>query len=504
MNLAHWLERSAAVFGERPAIALGHTALCSYREFAASAARTAAWLHEQGLVPGDRVGFFLGNQPDYLRLLWGVWWAGMIAVPINARLHGREAAFILSDCAATLCFTDASHADRLAGHVPGACRIIDRHPFLDDPAGAAAPIAARTEDDDAWLFYTSGTTGRPKGVVLAARQLRAASFGYLSEVQSVAPGDAMLHAAPLSHGSGLYHFPYVLHGGVNVLPESGGFDGAEIAALAAHWGNASLFAAPTMVRRLVDWARGQPRPLPGLATVVYGGGPMYLSDIEDACAVLGPHLAQIYGQGESPMTITVLPRHVIEDRAHPRHRERLASVGYPQPMVEVSVRAPDGTPVPAGEPGEVCVRGEVVMKGYWNQPHATEQVLRGGWLRTGDIGRLDADGFLTLLDRERDLIISGGSNVYPREVEEALLRHPAVSEVSVIGAPDAEWGEIVVAYVVTHAPVGENELDAHCLEHIARFKRPRRYRFVEALPKSGYGKVLKTELREQERASGAN
>ncbi|NUQ85357.1 MAG: AMP-binding protein, partial [Anaerolineales bacterium] len=162
------------------------------------------------------------------------------------------------------------------------------------------------------------------------------------------------------------------------------------------------------------------------------------------------------------------------------------------------------TPVPAGEPGEVCVRGEVVMKGYWNQPHATEQVLRGGWLRTGDIGRLDADGFLTLLDRERDLIISGGSNVYPREVEEALLRHPAVSEVSVIGAPDAEWGEIVVAYVVTHAPVGENELDAHCLEHIARFKRPRRYRFVEALPKSGYGKVLKTELREQERASGAN
>jgi long-chain acyl-CoA synthetase len=512
MNLAHWLERSAAVFGDRPAIARGRTAVRSYREFAADAARCAGWLHEQGLVPGDRVGLFLGNHPDYLRLLWGAWWAGMVVVPINAKLHGREAAYILSDCAATMCFVDASHADKLAGHVPGACRIIDEHAFLDGPrdgapAGRApnapAPVVPRDEDDDAWLFYTSGTTGTPKGVRLSARNLRWMTLAYLAEVQPVAPGDAMLHPAPLSHGSGMYHLPYVLNGGLNVLPQSGGFDPAEIASLAAHWGNASLFAAPTMVRRLVDWARGKPVPLPGLATVVYGGGPMYLADIEDACAVLGPHLAQIYGQGESPMTITVLPRHVIEDRAHPRHRERLASVGYPQPMVEVAIRALDGTPVPVGDEGEVCVRGEVVMKGYWGQPHASEQTLRDGWLRTGDIGRLDADGFLTLLDREKDLIISGGSNVYPREVEEALLRHPAVAEVSVIGAPDAEWGEIVVAYVVTHAPVGENELDGHCLEQIARFKRPRRYRFVEALPKNNYGKVLKTELREQERAATA-
>ncbi len=508
MNLAHWLERGAAVFGERPALARGRSAVCSYREFAAGAAHTAAWLHREGLVPGDRIGFFLGNQPDYLRLLWGVWWAGMVAVPINVRLHGREAAFILSDCAATLCFVDASHAAELVGHLPGACRVIDHFPFLDaapdDADAPAAGPAERTEDDDAWLFYTSGTTGRPKGVRLSARNLRWMTLAYLAEVQPVAPGDAMLHPAPLSHGSGLYHLPYVLNGGVNVLPESGGFDGAEIAMLAAHWGNASLFAAPTMVRRLVDWARAGAAPLPGLATVVYGGGPMYLADIEDACAVLGPHLAQIYGQGESPMTITVLPRHVIADRAHPRHRERLASVGYAQPMVQVSIRAEDGGVRPAGEPGEVCVRGEVVMKGYWNQPHASTEALRDGWLRTGDIGRLDADGFLTLLDRGTDLIISGGSNIYPREVEEVLLRHPAVAEVSVIGAPDAEWGEIVVAYVVPHAPVAEEDLDGHCLAHIARFKRPRRYRFVEALPKNHYGKVLKTELRDRERAAGAS
>ncbi len=504
MNLALWLERSAAVFGDRPALAHGRNPVATYAQFAQAAARGARWLCEQGLQPGDRVGLFMNNHPDYLRLLWSVWWAGLVAVPINARLHGREAAFMLSDCAATLCFVDPSHADALAGFVPGACRVIDRHAFLDDPSLAPMLPAARGEDDDAWLFYTSGTTGKPKGVRLTSRNLRWATMGYLAEVQPVAPGDGCLHPAPLSHGSGLYHLPYVLRGGVNVVPASGGFDGAEIAALAAHWRNVSFFAAPTMVRRLVDWARRQPAPIDGLATIVYGGGPMYLADLLDAREVLGPHLAQIYGQGESPMTITVLPKHVIEDRAHPRWRERLASVGFAQPMVEVAIHARDGTPLAVGEPGEVCVRGEVVMKGYWGRPHATAETIRDGWLRTGDIGRLDDDGFLTLLDRSKDLIISGGTNVYPREVEEALLRHPRVAEASVIGVPHAEWGEMVVAYVVAHAPVSEAELDAHCLENIARFKRPRAYRFVDSLPKNHYGKVVKTELREREAARSAD
>jgi len=504
MNLAHWLERSGAVFGDRPALARGRATAATYAQFAQSAARGAQWLCEQGLQPGDRVGLFFGNHPDYLRLLWSVWWAGLVAVPINARLHGSEAAFVLSDCAATLCFVDRSHADALAGFVPGACRVIDEHGFLDDRTLAPAPVAPRSEDDDAWLFYTSGTTGKPKGVRLCARNLRWAAMAYLAEVQAVDPGDACLHPAPLSHGSGMYHLPYVLRGGVNVVPASGGFDGAEIAALAGHWRNASFFAAPTMVRRLVDWARRQPAPIEGLATVVYGGGPMYLTDVLAAREALGPHLAQIYGQGESPMTITVLPKHVIEDRTHPRWIERLASVGYAQPMVEVAIHADDGTPLAVGEPGEVCVRGEVVMKGYWENPHASAEAIRDGWLRTGDIGRLDEDGFLTLLDRSRDLIISGGTNIYPREVEEVLLRHPKVAEASVVGVPHAEWGETVVAYVVASAPVSEAELDAHCVEHIARFKRPRRYRFIESLPKNHYGKVVKTELRAREAAMAAD
>lgn len=503
MNLAHWLSRAAAVFGARPAIGLGNEVFCDFRDFAGQSARAARWLTDQGLVAGDRVGLFRGNDPHYLVWLWSVWWAGLVAVPINAKLHGREAAHILSHSGARLCLVDAERATAINGRVPASCRLFGagEGATLPDLADLdPAPIAERGEDDDVWLFYTSGTTGLPKGVQLTARNLRWATMGYLTQVQAVAPGDSMLHPAALSHGSGLYHLPYVLNGGVNVVPGSGGFDSAEIAVLAAHWRHASLFAAPTMVRRLVEWAAGRGRPLDGLATIVYGGGPMYLADIERALEIVGEHFAQIYGQGESPMTITVLPRHLVGDRAHSRYRERLASVGYAQPMVEVEVRAADGACLPTGELGEVCVRGEAVMKGYWNDPPASATALRGGWLHTGDIGALDSDGFLTLLDRSKDLIISGGSNIYPREVEEALLEHPSVAEASVIGAADPDWGEVVVAYLVLTAPVSEDELSAHCLQRIARFKRPKRWRFVAELPKNHYGKVLKTELRERERS----
>jgi len=488
MNLALWLARSAQRYGDRTAVGRGRQAWCSYAELARRAAQLAAWLHGQGVAPGDRVGLFLTNRPEYLVMLWGVWWAGAAAVPINAKLHPREAAWILQHSGARLAFVDAARQSELAT-CGVAIALHSELPALD----AAVRMAAPVERSD-----TSGTTGRPKGVVLAARQLRLASLGYLSEVQSVVAGDVMLHPAPLSHGGGLYHLPYVLHAGVNVVPASGGFDPAEIVELAEHWRHASLFAAPTMVRRLVDHVAALGRRPRGLATITYGGGPMYLADIERALKVIGPHFAQIYGQGESPMTITVLPREVINDAAHARYRDRLASVGHAQPMLEVSIRGGDGAALPVGEAGEVCVRGDIVMQGYWQQPEATAAAIRDGWLYTGDVGRLDDEGFVTLLDRSKDLIISGGSNIYPREVEEVLLQHPAVAEASVIGRHDDEWGEVVVAYVVARTSVAAAELDAHCIEHIARFKRPKHYRFVDALPKNNYGKVLKTELREIE------
>ena len=500
MNLALWLQATARIHGDRPAVAHGTAVRFDYRGFARAAALTAQWLRERRIGPGDRVGLFMDNTPDYLPLLWGIWWAGAVAVPLNARLHPREAAWILENCAASLCLCDAAHAAQTAAVGPAACTIVGDQAFLhaSEHAGSPHGIAPRSEDDAAWLFYTSGTTGKPKGVVLTHRNLRWMTLAYLATVQSVQPGDSMLHPAPLSHGAGLYHLPYVLQGGVNVVPVSGGLDSAEFFALAAHWRNASCFAAPTIVKRLADWARVHGPDTSGLATIVYGGAPMYLADIEAARSTLGPHFAQIYGQGESPMTISVLPKSVIEDSAHPRWRARMASVGFAQPMVEISIRSAEGQVLPTGTPGEVCVRGEVVMAGYWNQPEASAAALRDGWLFTGDIGALDDDGFLTLMDRSKDLVISGGNNIYPREIEETLLLHPGVQEVSVIGRPDPQWGESLVAYVVPRGDVSAGQLDAHCLAHMGRYKRPKHYRFVAELPKNNYGKVLKTELRERE------
>ena len=227
---------------------------------------------------------------------------------------------------------------------------------------------------------------------------------------------------------------------------------------------------------------------------------MYLADLEDALEVFGPRLAQIYGQGETPMTITALSKADHADRDHPRWRDRVQSVGVARTDVEVRVVGEDGHPLAVGGIGEVVVRGDVVMAGYWNDPDATAEALRGGCLHTGDVGSFDADGYLTLRDRSKDLIISGGMNIYPREVEEALLRHPAVRAAAVVGRPDAEWGEAVVAFVVADegaAPPAIDDLDRTCLEHIARFKRPKEYRFVDALPTNNYGKVVKRELRDQ-------
>jgi len=211
--------------------------------------------------------------------------------------------------------------------------------------------------------------------------------------------------------------------------------------------------------------------------------------------VMGPRFVQIYGQGESPMTITALSREHLADAAHPRHAERIASVGVAHSLVEVRVAGSDGAMLSEGETGEVLVRGDTVMAGYWHNSDASAQTLRDGWLWTGDLGAMDADGFLTLKDRSKDVVISGGSNIYPREVEEALLHHPGVREVAVVGQADAEWGEIVIAFVVG-ADLSAAALDATCLQHIARFKRPKRYHFVDSLPKNHYGKVLKTALRE--------
>jgi long-chain acyl-CoA synthetase len=494
MNVALWLARAGLGHPTLPAAAVGRRVVASYGQLAGRAALLAGALREKfGLKPGERVAIVAKNSHHYLELLFGIWHAGLAAVPANAKLHGAELGFILEHSGARVCFASKGLDADIASYAPKSLERLIMVGGADYEAlFAADPVAVepRAPDDLAWLFYTSGTTGRPKGAMLTHDNLVAASLAYGSEVDPVTPGDAILHAAPMSHGSGIYIMQHVARLGVQVTPESGGFEPEEIIALFNAWSRMSMFAAPTMIKRLVV-CPAECR-VENIRTIIWGGAPMYVEDAIAALDRFGPRFAQIYGQGEAPMTITTLSKDDIADRAHPRWRERLGSAGKPYSCVEVMVADAQDRPVAPGEAGEILCRG-VIMAGYWQNPEATKASLRNGWLHTGDVGVFDGEGYLHLKDRSKDLIISGGSNVYPREVEEVLLTHGAVREVSVIGRPDQEWGEVVVAYVVGEVTAGE--LDALCLSRIARFKRPKNYVFVDALPKNNYGKILKTELR---------
>ena len=504
MNIVNLLVRAARSFPDSPAVSVGKDARATYAQLMQRVIGLAgAFRDKLGLMPGDRVALAMRNSPYYLEVRYAAWYAGLAVVPMNAKLHAREFSFMLSDSGARVCFAtpDLSAAlGPLPDEVPALERVIEVGSAEYEKLGAGSAQYAFhpcAPDDVAWLFYTSGTTGHPKGVMISHRNLMCATLAYFSDVDAIGRHDSIVHAAPMSHGSGLYELPHMLKAANQVIPESGGFDPDEILGLCSRWQGVTMFLAPTMVQRLVSVAdRGAP-DFGGLKTIVYGGGPMYVADIREALRTMGPRFVQIYGQGESPMTITALSRHDISDSAHPRYLERLASVGLAQSAVEVVVADEDDRPLPAGEAGEILVRGDVVMQAYWRNPEASAATLRNGWLHTGDIGVFDEDGYLTLRDRSKDMIISGGTNIYPREIEEVLLHHPAISEISVVGAQHPEWGEEVVAFAVVDPAAGvtEADLDAFCLERIARFKRPRRYLFVDALPKNNYGKVLKTELR---------
>ncbi len=512
MNPAVWVERHGRLRPDAPAIAEGERVHATWAIFAARIARVATAFHDEfRLAPGSRVAIVMRNRPEYLEALFGIWHAGLVAVPVNARLHRDEIAYILEHSASTVVVTDDDHAEdveSLVDEIASLNTVVvapgdswDR--LMAETSASPMPIVERHADDPAWLFYTSGTTGRPKGATLTNRNLLMMTLSYFADIDPVSPTDCILHAAPLSHGSGLYGLPHIARGAVSVIPESGGVDGVEIAALLRRWPRMSFFAAPTMVKRLASDQAIVSADLSNLKTIIYGGAPMYLSDLEDALRVFGPRLAQIYGQGETPMTITALSKTDHADRSHPKWLDCMQSVGFARTDVEVRVIDDNDKEVAIGEVGEVVVRGDVVMAGYWNEPEATAEALRGGWLHTGDVGSFDANGCLTLRDRSKDLIISGGMNIYPREVEEVLLRHPGVQAVAVVGRPDTEWGEAVVAFIVSNRDANPTvkELDETCLAHIARFKRPKEYRFVDALPTNNYGKVVKRELRDLLRAN---
>ena len=504
MNPAVWVERNARSIPQSPALALGENVHSTWAQFASRVAQIAGGLRTRfGLIDGDRVAIVMANSPEYLEAKYGAWHAGLVAVPVNSRLHRDEIGYILAHSGTSVVITDEDHFEDVESLTDSvkSLRSVVLAPSEDwEGLQRVAPmqIQEREPTDPAWLFYTSGTTGRPKGATLTFRNLLMMSLSYFADIDELSNSDSVLHLAPLSHGSGLYGLPHVARGAVSVIPNSSGVNAEEIAKIIKRWAGVSFFAAPTMVNRLTAEPAIVNSDLSNLKTIIYGGAPMYLADLKKALQVFGPRLAQIYGQGETPMTIAGLSKKDHANVGHPRWHDRIQSVGLARTDVEVRIVDENDVQLPQGEIGEVVVRGDVVMSGYWNQPEATAETLRGGWLHTGDLGNFDEEGFLTLRDRSKDLIISGGMNIYPREVEEVLLSHPNVRAAAVVGKPDSEWGESVVAFIVAEKrdhPSTE-ELDELCLERIARYKRPKEYRFLDSLPTNNYGKVVKRELRE--------
>lgn len=501
MNVANYLAVNAVRFPQRIAIYQGHVPALSYAELACQARRWATFFARHGLAPGERVALFLPNSPVYIELLCGAWYAGLVVVPVNAKLSVAEVGYIADDSGSRIVF---SELDNVAQALTDTLVLPPMLPEgLVHDESVDRPVF-RAPDAPAWIFYTSGTTGKPKGATLTHLNLATMSACYAANIEPVTAQSRLVHFAPMSHGSGLYIVPYLMVGGANVIPGSLKFSGESFVSTLAGHDQVSMFLAPTMIRRVLDYlAAHQPGySASHIATISYGGGPMYAKDLEEALRVFGHRLVQIYGQGESPMTITFLGKeqhHQLTPQCLSRDAEGppLLPVGQSHPQLEVTIQDQEGSCLPCGQEGEVCVRGDMVMAGYWNNPAATQETLRDGWLRTGDIGHLDPQGFLYLTDRLKDVIISGGTNIYPREVEEVLLQFPGVKEVSVVGQRDAEWGEVVMAFIACSGSLDTTALDQFCLDRMARFKRPKSYHFLTDLPKNAYGKILKTELRKR-------
>jgi acyl-CoA synthetase (AMP-forming)/AMP-acid ligase II len=517
MNVARFLQKSATRFPERPAVSYG-TAGYNYREFYRRACSLGGELRARGLRQGDRVAFALHNSPAVLETIFGCFAAGLVVVPMNARLHAKEMGYIARTSGARVLIHGAAFTAEIdrniddfgsldgrfdvgeAGAVePSDGAMVEPYgALLDSQHPLDGPVEI-TGDDAAWLFYTSGTTGRPKGAIWTHRTIRVVVMNYLADVYSTTEDDVVLHAAPLSHGSGIVALPAVARGATNVILEATSFSPENLFETVERQGVSQIaFLAPTQIVALLDKYEPDRFDLTSLRMVCYGGAPIYVEQLKAAIATFGPVFAQIYGQGEAPITISGMTR---EMHAHFADTDdpRLGSAGPVRTDVEVRIVDADGNSLAPGQLGEIAARGDVVMRGYWADHEATEATIRDGWLHTGDVGTLDERGYLYLLDRTKDTIITGGNNVYPREVEEILIAHPGVAEVVVFGIPDAYWGEAVHAVVVRHpdSGVSERELIDYCAKSLAGYKKPKAVEFVHALPVSGYGKVLRRQVRER-------
>ncbi|MGH3893594.1 MAG: class I adenylate-forming enzyme family protein [Rhodococcus qingshengii] len=510
MNIATLLAKSAALYPERPAIIAGSETV-SYRELYRRALSIGGELRARGLVRGDRVAFALHNSPPVLETIFGCLAAGLVVVPMNARLHAKEMAYIVGSSGAKALIHGAAFTESINANfsefgdalierfeVGGTGAIESYASLLDSTAPLRAPVDV-VADDASWLFYTSGTTGRPKGATWTHRTGRVVAMNYLADVYPIEHDDVVLHAAPLSHGSGIVALPTIARGAANLILDALSFS-PELLFETVEKNRVShiAFLAPTQIVSILEKFDPDKHDMSTVKAVCYGGAPIYLEHLKAAVKAFGPIFAQIYGQGEAPITVTGLTRAMHAEFAA-TDDPRLGSAGIARTDVEVRVVNDKGEAVNPGDPGEIIARGDVVMRGYWNNPEATATALRDGWLYTGDVGTFDDNGYLYLLDRTKDMIVSGGNNVYPREVEEVLITHPAVSQVVVLGIPDNYWGEAVHAVVVREAghEIESADLIAYCAESLAGYKKPKAVEFVDSLPVSAYGKVLRREVRDR-------
>jgi acyl-CoA synthetase (AMP-forming)/AMP-acid ligase II len=515
-NLARLLTHTAQLFPGRAGLIQGDQRW-TWGEIEQRVAAMTAALRSLGLQKGDRILVHSRNHRAMFESCWVAFRLGCVWVPTNFRLAPPEVAYLASSSGAVAMIVEdvfPAHTDAARSASPALKTVIAigtprqgelayedlvaRH--LHETETLAAAHETVTHDDPLWFFYTSGTTGRPKAGILTHGQM---AFVVTNHLADLIPGtdetDCSIAVAPLSHGAGIHALLNVARGAPTVLLEGEKMDPAAVWGLIERHRVTNLFTVPTIVKLLVEHPAVDEHDHSSLKYLIYAGAPMYRADQQLALRKLGPVLVQYFGLGEVTGCITVLPRsmHHAEDD-HPD--ANVGSCGRPRTGMEVAVLDAEGCPLPVGEIGEICCRGPAVFAGYHDNPEATAKALRGGWFHTGDLGRLDARGLLYITGRESDMYISGGSNVYPREVEEVLLTHPGVAEVAIVGMPDARWGEIGVAVVVRRPgfeALDANALLAHLDGRSARYRWPQRWHFWAELPKSGYGKILKREIKER-------